>query len=148
MARVISVGDVQSGEFEPIPAGVKLKVSVYDIQETTVKATGKPQFVWTAKVTEEGPYLGREVRYNYVPLDPAATNLWVLAAFADAVGWNGDKGEVAVPDDLKDVLGTELLASFRISADQQDPEKKYNRVARTYKLSSKPKAKTASWSDV
>lgn len=123
MVRVIRVGDdaVSSGDFEPIPVGTKLKVALFDIEETTVKSgenAGKPQFVFTAKVTEDGQYKGREIRYNYITLDPSAKGAWALAAFAEAVGWKvtkNDGGEgwnVELPDNLSDALGTEFTAKI------------------------------------
>jgi hypothetical protein len=131
VGRVISVGNeaFQGGTFTPIPTGTKLRMSVFDIQETVGKTSGKPQFVFTAKVTEEGEYKGREIRYNYITLDGTAKNAWALVAFAEAVGWPTDpKKGVEVPDSLNDVLGTEFIGKVGISTDQNDPEKKYNRV--------------------
>lgn len=141
MARIIAVGQAaveQSGEFQPIPAGTKLKVSVYDVKEgvsgPNSKNPGSPQFEWTAKVTEEGPYRGREVRYNYVPLDPNVGHAWNLAMFAKAVGWPiDDQGNIEVPDNLNDVLGTEVVAKIG----QQRPDDQgriFNRVDRVFPL--------------
>lgn len=130
MARVIKVGTEAfgNGSFEPIPVGTKLRVAVFDIKEGETgpnsKKPGSPQFEYTAKVVEDGPYKGRELRYNYVPLDPEASNAWVLVAFAEAVGWKTSKEEgVEVPDDLSDVLGTEFLARIGQRTSQKiDPE--------------------------
>lgn len=145
MARTIGVGDEAfgGGNFTPIPVGTKIKVSVFEIEETTVKNgenAGKPQFVWTAKVTEEGPFQGRELRYNYVPLFAGAKNEFVLVTFAEAVGWKAAKGSgVEVPDDLNDVLGTELIVKV---GQRTDPDKTnddgtpviYNTVRGTFPL--------------
>jgi len=117
MGRVIQVNPdaFGDGEFEPIPTGTKIKVAVFDIEEGVTgpnsQKPGTPQFVFTAKVTEDGPYKGREIRYNYITLDPNAKGAWALVAFAEAVGWrtSKDKG-VELPDDLRDVLGTEFVA--------------------------------------
>lgn len=121
MVRSIRVGAdaVSSGNFEPIPVGTKLRMAVYEISEGVTgpnsKRPGTPQFVFTAKVTEEGQYKGRELKYNYVTLDPTADNAWALAAFAEAVGWpvtkieGSDDWSVEVPDNLSDVLGTEFI---------------------------------------
>lgn len=129
MARVIKVNEEAFGnDFEPIPVGAKLKVAVFDIKEGVTgpnsKNPGSPQFEYTAKVVEDGPYKGRELRYNYVPLDPNSGNAWVLVAFAEAVGWPTSKEDgVSVPDDLSDVLGTEFVARIGQSASQKtNPE--------------------------
>lgn len=129
MARTIAVDEkaLESGSFEPIPDGTKLRVVIYDIEETTVKSgdnKGKPQAMYTVKVVEDGAYKGREVQYNYVPLF-SGNNAWVLTAFAEAVGWKVDRENksVEVPDNLKDVLGTEVIASFRTEPSQKlNPE--------------------------
>ncbi len=120
MVRSIGVDDkaLEGGNFEPIPDGTKLRVALFDIEETTVKSganQGKPQAMYTVKVVEDGPYKGREVQYNYFPLFAGAKNGWVLTAFAEAVGWKVDKDTkvVEVPDNLKDALGTKFIASFR-----------------------------------
>ena len=65
-------------------------------------------------MTEDGEFKGRELRYNYVPLFAGASNGWVLTAFAEAVGWKIDKDTktVEVPDDLTEVLGTEVIAKI------------------------------------
>lgn len=117
MARVVNVGAeaTQRGEFKLIPTGTKLKVAVYEIEETVTgpnsKIPGLPQFMYTAKVTEEGEFKGRELRYNYVPLHGEGKDGWKLATFAEAVGWPvGEDGAIEVPDNLNDVLGTEFIA--------------------------------------
>lgn len=142
MVRSIQVGEKaleSQGAYEPIPQGAKLRVSVFDITETTVKKEGpnkgKPQAEFTVKVTEEGPYKGRELKYNYLPLFAGAGNAWFLVAFAEAVGWEIDKDTKAVqiPDDLSDVLGTEFIAVIQQTESQKinpDTNKPYinNRV--------------------
>lgn len=117
MARVIAVDEkALSGDFEPIPDGTRLEVSVFEIKEGVTgpnsKKPGSPQAEFTVKVTEEGPYKGREIRYNYLPLYAGAGNAWFLTAFAEAVGWNINREtkEVTVPDDLSEVLGTKFIA--------------------------------------
>lgn len=118
MVRSIAVDEkaLSGGDFEPIPDGTRLRVSVFDIKEGVTgpnsKNPGKPQAEFTVKVTEDGPYKGREIRYNYLPLFAGAGNAWFLTAFAEAVGWNINKDDktVDVPDDLTDVLGTEFIA--------------------------------------
>lgn len=124
MVRVITVGDdaVGSGSFEPIPVGTKLKVALFDIKEGVTgpnsKKPGSPQFEFTVKVTEDGQFKGREIRYNYITLDPAAAGAWALAAFSEAVGWKVTKAEegegwnVELPDNLTDALGTEFIAKI------------------------------------
>ena len=125
MARTIVVDEkaLEQGDFSPIPDNTKLRVSIFDIEETTVKSgdnAGKPQAMYTVKVVEDGPYKGREVQYNYVPLF-SGRNAWVLTAFAEAVGWKVDRESksVEVPDNLKEVLGTEVIASFRTEPSQK-----------------------------
>lgn len=119
MARTVVVDEkaLEQGDYTPIPDNTKLRVVIYDIDETTVKSgdnAGKPQAMYTVKVVEDGPYKGREIQYNYVPLF-SGKNAWVLTAFAEAVGWKVDREakSVEIPDNLKDVLGTEVIASFR-----------------------------------
>lgn len=131
MVRSIGVDDKAlegSGDFTPIPEGTKVRVSIFDIEETTVKRgdnAGKPQFVYTAKVVEDGEFKGREIRYNYVPLFAGAKNGWTLTAFAEAVGWKVDKETktVEVPDNLKEVLGTEVIAKIGTTeSDKVNPD--------------------------
>lgn len=118
MVRSIAVDEkaLAGNNFDPIPDGTRLKVSVFDIKEGVTgansKKPGSPQAEFTVKVTEDGPYKGREIRYNYLPLYAGAGNAWFLTAFAEAVGWNIDKESksVEVPDDLNEVLGTEFIA--------------------------------------
>lgn len=111
---MIQVGDKAfgNGAFEPIPTGTRLKVSVFEFEQTTVQNgdnKGKPQLVVTFKVTEEGAYKGRELRYNNIPLYGDGKNAFVLVTFAEAVGWKTEKGSgVDVPDDFSSLLGTEL----------------------------------------
>jgi len=142
MVRSIAVDEKAiegNGDFTPIPNGEKLRVSVYDIKETTIKKEGpnkgKAQAEFTVKVTEEGPFKGREIKYNYLPLFAGAGNAWFLVAFAEAVGWNIDKDTkaVEVPDDLTDVLGVEFIAKIQTVDSQKinpDTNKPYvnNRV--------------------
>ena len=149
MVRIIGVDDKAlegSGDFDPIPDGTKLRVALFDIEETTVKSgdnAGKPQAMYTVKVVEDGPYKGREVRYNYFPLFAGAKNAWVLTAFAEAVGWKvnreGENKGVELPDNLKDALGTEFIAKFGTTESTKiNPEtgKPYinNRVTGTRKI--------------
>lgn len=171
MARIIGVGDeaFSGGEFAPIPAGTKLRVSVFDVKETVTgensKTPGQPQFVFTAKVQDEfewvdperGPQRakGREIRYNYIPLFKGAGNAWALVSFAEAVGWKTDSktGNVEVPDNLSDVLGVEFIAKIGAQAGQDG--KVYNRVTGYAKLGGKTSGSATaeapakkSWGDV
>lgn len=150
-----------NGEFAAIPVGTKVAVSVFDIKEgvsgPNSKNPGAPQFEFTAKVTgdfewddvEKGHQSakGREIRYNYIPLDPNAGNSWALVAFAEAVGWPTDKeAGVSVPDDLRDVLGVEFTAKIGQSTGQNGSI--YNRVVGYQKLGkggSTPTAETKDW---
>lgn len=146
MVRSIGVDDkaLEGGEYQPIPEGTKLRVALFDIEETTVKGgdnKGKPQIMYTVKVTEDGEFKGREVTYNYVPLFAGAKNGWVLTAFAEAVGWKIDKElkTVEVPDNVKDALGTEFIAKFGQTESQKinpNTNKPYinNRVTGTRKI--------------
>ena len=126
MVRSIAVNPeaLAGGDFTPIPNGTKLRVSVYDIEEGKVKNgpnAGKDQAMFTVKVTEDGPYKGREIKYNYIPLFAGAGNAWFLAAFAAAVGWPIDKetNAIEIPDNLKDVVGTEFIAVIRETESQK-----------------------------
>lgn len=149
MVRSIGVDDKAlegSGSYEPIPDGTKLRVSIFDIEETKVQNgenKGKDQAMYTVKVVEDGPYKGREVKYNYFPLFAGAKNGWVLTAFAEAVGWKVDKDTkvVEIPDNLKEVLGTEVIAKFGTTESQKinpDTNKPYvnNRVTGVRKIRS------------
>ena len=151
--RIIPVGDEALGgsnSFGPIPTGLKLAMTVFDIEETVTgaqaKVPNKPQFIFTGKVTEDYAFdyvdpethltskqnaLGREIRYNYIPLFSEAGNAWALVAFAEAVGWpvtkNADgKPEVAVPVNRKEVLGTPFIG--KVGQSQGADGKIYNRV--------------------
>jgi hypothetical protein len=119
MVRVINVGAEAAkgrGEFKLIPSGTKLKVAVYEVEETVTGPNakvgpGKAQLVYTAKVTEEGEWKGREIRFNYVPLHGEGNDGWKLVTFADAVGWEADdEGNVQIPDNVTDILGVEFVA--------------------------------------
>lgn len=127
MARVINVGKeaVTANEFELIPTGTKIQVSIFEIDETVTgpnsKHPGEPQFVYTAKVVEEGQFKGRQIKFNYVPLHNKGKDAFKLATFADAVGWAVDKetGAIEVPDNLNDVLGTQITARIGQQASQK-----------------------------
>lgn len=122
MVRVINVGsealEKRGGDYKLIPTGTKLKVSLYEVEETVTGPNakvgpGKPQLVYTAKVTEEGEFKGRELRYNYVPLHGEGGGQWKLVTFADALGWPvDDEGNVSIPEahELNQYLGTEFVA--------------------------------------
>jgi hypothetical protein len=162
MARVVQVGEgAFGGDYEPIPVGAKLKVAVYEIDVVPVKSgenAGKDQIDYTAKVTEEGEFKGREIRYNKLPLYDGK-GAWALVAFAEAVGWKTEKGKgVAVPDDVTDVLGTEFIAKIGQQASQKvNPEtgEPYinNRITGYAKLKaggggSTPPAEKKGWGDL
>lgn len=149
MVRNIGVDDKAlegTGDFQPIPEGTKLRVALFDIEETKVQNgenKGKDQAMYTVKVVEDGEFKGREVKYNYVPLFSGAKNGWVLTSFAEAVGWKVDKDtkNVEVPDNLKDALGTEFIAKFgQVESQKINPNtgKPYinNRVTGTRKIRS------------
>lgn len=131
MGRVIQVGEEAfKGDFELIPNGTKLRMSVYDIDVVPVKSganAGKEQIDLTVKVTEEGPYRGREIRYNKLPLYDSK-GAWSLVAFAEAVGWKTEKGQgVEVPDNVREVLGTEFIG--KVGVGQPDQQGRvFNRV--------------------
>jgi hypothetical protein len=163
MVRSIGVDDKAlegTGDFQPIPDGTKLRVSLYDIEETVVANgdnKGKPQAMYSVKVVEDGEFKGREVKYNYIPLFAGAKNGWVLTSFAEAVGWKVDKDTktVEVPDNLKDALGTEFIAKFGTTESQKinpNTNKPYinNRVTGTRKIKSggaitEPAAEKPAW---
>lgn len=164
MVRSVGVDDKAlegTGDFQPIPEGAKLRVSLYDIEETVVANgpnKGKEQAMYTVKVVEDGEFKGREVKYNYVPLFSGATNGWVLTSFAEAVGWKVDKDTktVELPDNLKDALGTEFIAKFGQTESQKvnpNTGKPYinNRVTGTRKIKSgggaitEPAAEKPAW---
>lgn len=149
-----------TGTYENIPVGTKLRMSVFDIDKVKVAGgdnKGKDQFSVTFKVTEDGSYKGREIRYNNIPLYEGR-GAWVLVTFAEAVGWDVDKasGGIDVPDNYKSVLGTELLVTVGERTSQTvDPNtgkpRVYNTAARYAKAGAaedKPVAVEASWSDV
>lgn len=120
MARVVNVGaeGLSRGEFKLIPTGTKIKVALYEVEETVTGQNakvgpGKPQIVYTAKVTEEGEFKGRELKYNYVPIHGLGADTWKLAAFAEAMGWAvSEDGAIEVPEthELSSYLGTEFVA--------------------------------------
>lgn len=133
MVRVINVGAEAvkgQGEFKLIPVGTKVKVSLYEIEETVTgpnsKKPGLPQVMYTAKVTEDGEFKGRELRYNYVPLHNEGKDGWKLTAFAAALGLKvSEEGEVELPDEGEFVkyLGTEFVARVGQSPSQKvNPE--------------------------
>ncbi|TXH08889.1 MAG: hypothetical protein E6R03_17495 [Hyphomicrobiaceae bacterium] len=166
MVRSIAVDDKAlegSGDYQPIPDGTRLRVSLYDIEETVVangENKGKPQAMYTVKVTEDGEFKGREVRYNYVPLYAGAKNGWVLTAFAEAMGWPIDKESkiVSIPDNLRDALGTQFIAKFGTTESTKvNPEtgKPYvnNRVTGTRRIKgaggiTDPAAQQKAWKDL
>jgi len=171
MSRVIAVGDdaYGTGKFYPIPVGAKVRVSVFDIEEGVTGPNsakpGSPQFVFTAKVVEDYEFSGvdedtyeeftanakgREIRYNYISLDPDAKGAWALAAFAEAVGWPSEKGKgVEVPDNVKEVLGTEFIA--KIGQNKGQDGNIYNRVTGYAKAKlggGQPPAEKKGWGDL
>jgi hypothetical protein len=153
----IKVGDEAfgNGEFKLIPAGSKLRMSVFDTEVTTVKSESSPnkgskQLVVTAKVTEDGEFKGREIRYNNIPLYYSEKNAWVLVTFAEAVGWPVDLKDksVDVPDNFQGILGTEFVGTVGQRTGQNGTT--YNTVSRYAVLSEPVEGETTktSWSDV
>lgn len=156
------------GDFAPIPKGAKLQATIFSIKEGVAgpnsKNPGMPQAEYTVKVvedyefqTEDGRTVnarGREIRYNYFPLDGRVAHAWQLTAFADAVGWpSSQERGVEIPDDLSDVLGTQVTVQIDQRVDRNDPSKVYNSVSRVAKAKSgggggqKP-AEKKSWGDL
>lgn len=171
MARVIAVNAdaYGNGKFYPIPVGSKVRVAVFEIEETVTgpnsKVPGTPQFVFTAKVVEDFEFTafdedtgaevtqnakGREIKYNYISLDPNAAGAWALVAFADAVGWPTDKEKgVSLPDNLKEVLGTEFTA--KIGQNKGQDGNVYNRVTGYSKIRAgqgEPEPTKKGWGDL
>ena len=125
MGRVINVGSeaYKGGDIKPIPHGTKVQATVYAIEEVAVKSgdnAGKPQLDVTFKVQAPGEsYNGREIRFQKIPLydSPAA---WKLVTFAEAVGWKAENGKgVTIPDNLQEVLGTQLTIKVNEDAPNQ-----------------------------
>lgn len=140
------------GEYAPIPNGSKVQATIFAIKEGVAgpnsKNPGKPQAEYTVKVVEDFVFThtnedgttkevnarGREIKYNYFPLDGTVAHAWQLTAFADAVGWKSDPTRgVEVPDDLNEVLGTQVTIQVEAQPDRNDPSKVYNRVRRISK---------------
>lgn len=129
MGRVIPISKNNlGGNYEPIPAGVKVPVSIYEIEESAVRNgenAGKPQAVVTFKVTE-GQYAGREIRYNNFALYDGK-GAWATAALASAIGLpTNEDNQPIFPDNLKDLLGKQLTVKVGHRTDQNDPSKVYN----------------------
>lgn len=157
----IKVGDKAfgNGAFEPIPTGTRLRAVVFEIDQVKVKGgenAGKDQLQVTFKVTEEGPYKGRELRYNNVPLYDGKS-AFVLVTFAEAVGWKVSKEEgIEVPDNLNSVLGTEISvkvgqrASQKVNPETGEPY--INNTAGGYQKvraqAEKPAAEKPTWGNI
>ncbi len=120
MARVVNVGKdaVRSNEFKLIPTGTKIRVTLYEAEETKTGPNakvgpGKDMLVYTAKVVEDGEFKGRELRFNYVPLHGEGNDGWKLTTFAEAIGLEvTPDGEVSVPEgaEWNQYLGKEFVA--------------------------------------
>ncbi len=154
------------GEYAPIPPGSKVRAVIFSIKEgvsgPNSKNPGKPQAEYSVKVSEDFKFTtedgreinarGREIKYNYFPLDGTVAHAWQLTAFADAVGWKADPTRgVEVPDNLQDVLGTEVLVQVQVDVDRNDPTKKYNKVSRIAKVkgaSTPAQAEQKSWNQL
>lgn len=151
MAREVVVNpDALGGSFEPAPVGTKVIATVFDIEETVTgpnaKNAGKPQAVVTVKIQSDFKWLGsdgkpqslkgREIRYNNVPLYGDGDNAWVLATFAEAVGWPvAENGAISIPDthELGPLTnGKEIVVQLGVRAKQDDPSTKYNTVNRWF----------------
>ena len=141
--RVVNVSPSanQNREFKPIPHGTKLRAAVFAIEEVPVKSgdnAGQPQLNITFKITEAGEFNGREIRYSYIPLydGPGA---WKLTAFAEALGWKIEGGDVELPDNFQTVLGSELIV--KVNEKAPDAQKRiFNEVGGYAPLSSQPGA--------
>ena len=138
MARVVTVNAKEiGGDYEPIPAGTRLKGIIYEVEEgkygPTAKNAGKSKMTYTVKVTDD-EYTGREIRYNQIPLEYIPQGMWNLTNFAKAVGWPAEKDEsgeisVQIPDNLEDVLGTEVLITVKVEPSTKinpETQKPYN----------------------
>lgn len=149
-----------TGEYAVIPNGSKVRATIFEIERGQAgpnsKNPGMPQAVYTVKVSEDFEFThtnedgstkqvnakGREIKYNYIPLDGSVKHGWQLVAFAEAVGWETDPTRgVNVPENLMEVLGTEVTVQLEVTPDQKDPKKKYNKVRRISKAG--PAAKAA-----
>ena len=156
MARAVSVGNVSSGNFDPAPAGTKVKAVVFEIEESVVKSNakgnqGKPQAVVTVKITEDFLFAGsdgkqqnlknREIRFNNVPLYDG-DNMWQLSTFGEAVGWGvNEDGAVLVPDEgdlAVETQGKELVVQLGVRT--ANDGKVYNTVSRWLPANSKTSA--------
>jgi len=137
-----------------IPTGLKLKMSVFDFDVQEVQSgdhQGDPRLQVTAKVTEDGEYKGKEIRYNNIPLYSDKKTDWVLGSFAEAMGWAVDKesGDIDVPDSFQSILGTEFIGKVGQRTNQSGST--YNTVNGYAPVSAggeKPQPKKASWGDV
>lgn len=180
MARVLTTATENLGTggfFPPIPTGSKLEATIFDIVEGVTgpnsKKPGTPQFNYTAKITQDFEYeainpatgavgrynaAGREIRFNYVPLDATANNAWNLYAFGEAVGWKIEEGtdangkptkSIEVPDNLNDVLGTKVTIQVGVSSYEKDGEtfvnNRVSRITKAGKSAAAPATQAASW---
>jgi hypothetical protein len=140
-----------------IPVGLKLRMSVFDFEVGQVGSgphQGEDRLQVTAKVTEDGEYKGKEIRYNNIPLYSDSKTDWVLAAFADAMGWKVDKdnGEIDLPDSFQSILGTEFVGKVGQRTNAQNGNV-YNQVNGYAPLGKgggggQPAPKKASWDQV
>lgn len=146
MARTVTVNkDEIKSDFELIPAKTRLKATIYEIDEKVTgpssKNPGSEYFNYTAKITDD-QYTGREIKYNYVPLEPGAGAMRGLADFSRAVGWpvegSGSEVRFELPDDLSEVLGTEVMITVSVQKsnklDENGEPYLNNRVSRIESL--------------
>lgn len=134
MVRSVSVGDgaYGGGEFQNIPEGTRLKLSVYAVEESTVQSEGenkgKSQLIFTFKV-QDGQYAGREIRYQRIPLYDGTT-AWRLVTFAKAIGLE-TKPTVQLPDNNNELLGKTFIGQIGIGRPNSQG-KQYNEVSRFF----------------
>lgn len=161
MARTVNVGAdaLSNGSFDPAPAGTKVKATIWEISEVTVKKQdsenfGKEQAVVTVKITEDFRFTvdgkqqnlkGREVRYNNVPFY-AGKSGWQLAAFGQAVDWPVDEeGNVQIPEKEElapQTQGKEVVVQLGIRTGQDG--RKFQTVSRWLPATSKTSGGEAS----
>lgn len=113
MGIKLNLGAVEGGgDFEPLEGGIYTG-TIFEINQKVGQTSNKPYLEFVLKITQEGPYKGRQLWSNY-SLQPQA--LFGLKGVLAAFGYNVDGELDFEPNEL---LGREVSIGVAKKQDRQ-----------------------------
>jgi len=119
-----TVDNQTGGDFDPIPEGVYLA----DIYEVEVKEYGPTSaqegdyLKVVLKIAEEGPFYGRQIWDNCVPLSPVWASGKPAFKFKQFFGSLGLLDDGRLSFDPADLLGEQLQVALKVTPASVDPD--------------------------